>query len=405
MSKYLIIGSGAQGGAAAAIAARDNDIEKIIIGDINLELAEKVKIHVGSDKIEVVHLDASDMGEIKKAAEKVDIVLNLTHLKFNENIMRSCIETKTHYLDTAFIEPIWTMLETEHPLKIDEEFKAIGKTGLIGCGGAPGLINVMTRYLCDKLEKVDRICLKVGHKDLTEKGKISTWHPTWSPEIALMDYAIPPTVFTKGNYIKVPAFDGEEEYEFPPPVGKNLITHHNHEEPITLGRYIGKGLQHVEFKYAVDLNAASFVKMGFASYEKIDINGTRVAPIDVLMKLVKQPVDFFFTETDQSARQEPTVVHPYLIDVSGETGGKKVHFTLWYPSSLVQNGQEKLEVFKKFGTTSISVALPALAGAKMILEGKAENGVYAPECLNPLDFLKMMGSIGWKPSFNEEDSR
>jgi hypothetical protein len=62
-------------------------------------------------------------------------------------------------------------------------------------------------------------------------------------------------------------------------------------------------------------------------------------------------------------------------------------------------------VFKKFGTTSISVSLPALAGAKMILGGKAETGVYAPECLDPLDFLEMMGYIGWNPSFNEEISK
>jgi saccharopine dehydrogenase-like NADP-dependent oxidoreductase len=188
-------------------------------------------------------------------------------------------------------------------------------------------------------------------------------------------------------------------------VGKNLITHHSHEEPVTLGRYIGKGLQYVEFKYAVDLNAASAVKMGFASYDKIDVSGTKVAPIDVLMKLVRQPVDSFFTETEESARQEPTVAHPYLIEVSGESDGAKVNYKLWYPSALVQNGQDKLEVFNKFGTTSISVSLPALTGAKMILTGKAENGVYAPECLDPLYFLQMMGTIGWSPSFDVEVSR
>ncbi len=405
MSKYLIIGAGAQGGAAASIAARDNEIEKVVIGDINLELAEKVKKHIGSDKIEVMKLDASDSEKVKQAAEKVDMVLNLTHIRFNEIIMRACIQANTHYVDTAFDDPIWTMIETEHPLKISEEFRAAGITGLIGCGGAPGLINVLTRYVCDKLEKIDRINLKVGHKDLCEKSKITTWRPTWSPEIALMDYALPATVFTNGKYIKVPAFAGEEEYEFPPPVGKNLLTHHHHEEPVTLGRYIGKGLQHVEFKYAVDLNAASAVKMGFADYEKMDINGTKVAPIDVLMKLVRQPVDSFFTETIESAEQEPAAAHPYLIDVSGESNGEQVNYKLWYPHSLVQNGQEKLEVFKKFGTTSVSVSLPALAGAKMILAGDTENGVYAPECLDPLYFLEMMGKIGWKPSFNVEISQ
>lgn len=402
MYSYVIIGSGAQGASCASILAREKETNKIILADIDIQRAKKTADHIGSDKIEPAALDASKKDEIIELARGFDMIMNFTLVKFNETIMQAAIAVGAHYIDTAFDDPIWTQLENEHPLKIGEEFKEKGITGLVGCGGAPGLINVIARYICDGMDTVKSIKLRVGHKDLAEKEKISTWIPAWCPEIALTDYADPPTVFTKGEYTKVPAFDGLEEYEFPPPVGINLIAHHHHEEPVTLPRFIGKGVEHVEFKYAVDLNAASFVKMGFASYDKIDVKGCDVAPIDVLMKLVRQPADTFFTETEETAATEPRVAHSYLVEVEGKKHGQDVRHTIWYPHSLISSGNERLEAFKKFGTTTIAVALPAMAGAKLILKNATEDGVIAPECLDPVEYLKEMASLGWPVSFNEK---
>jgi saccharopine dehydrogenase-like NADP-dependent oxidoreductase len=402
MFTYLIIGAGAQGASCAAILANDGDTKKIILADINLIQAQKVAEHIGSSRIQVVRVDADNVADIVVAATGVDIILNFALLKFNENIMRAAIEVGAHYIDTAFDNPIWNQIETEHPLKIGVDFSEKGITGIVGCGGAPGLINVFARHICDGMDEVESIKIRVGHKDLVERDRITTWIPSWCPEIALTDYSDPPTVFTDGNYTVVPAFDGLEEYEFPAPVGKNFIAHHHHEEPVTLPRFIGKGIKHAEFKYAVDLNAASLVKMGFSSYEKLNVKGVEVAPIDVLMKLVKQPSDTFFSETEETAKNDPVVAHPYLVEVEGKKDGKNKSHKIWYPSSLTSSGIEKLDVFKKFGTTSIAVALPAVAGAKMILKGKSEIGVISPECLDPKAFLTEMSEIGWAVKYEEE---
>ena len=402
MYTYLIIGAGAQGASCASILANDGDTKRIILADINLPQAQRVADHIGSSKIEVKRVDAGDVKDVVAVAADADIILNFALLKFNQNIMKAAIEAGAHYIDTAFDNPIWNQIETEYPLKVGIDFGEKDLTGIVGCGGAPGLINVFARLIADTMEEVESIKIRVGHKDLVERDKITTWIPSWCPEIALTDYSDPPTVFTKGKYSVVPAFDGLEEYEFPAPVGKNLIAHHHHEEPVTLPRFIGKGVKHVEFKYAVDLNAASFVKMGFASYEKINVKGVEVAPIDVLMKLVKQPSDTFFSETEETASKDSTVAHPYLVEVEGVKDGKEISHKIWYPSSLTSNGKEKLEVFKKFGTTTIAVALPAVAGAKMILKGKAELGVISPECLDPNEFLIELAEMGWSVKYEEE---
>ena len=51
MTKVLVIGAGAQGAPCASILARDRDVSEIVLGDIDVGLANKVKEKIGSDKI------------------------------------------------------------------------------------------------------------------------------------------------------------------------------------------------------------------------------------------------------------------------------------------------------------------------------------------------------------------
>ena len=64
-----------------------------------------------------------------------------------------------------------------------------------------------------------------------------------------------------------------------------------------------------------------------------------------------------------------------------------------------------MKMYQKFGTTNIAVALPAITGARMCVAGEAERGVIAPECLDPIKFLKTMADTGWPVKFHETVSR
>ncbi|MCD6599730.1 MAG: saccharopine dehydrogenase NADP-binding domain-containing protein [Dehalococcoidia bacterium] len=406
MKKILIIGAGAQGGACASILSRDNDVSRIVLGDLNLDLANKVKDKIKSDKISTTKVNAGKIEDIEKAAKGVDVIINLTLCRFNPNIMEAALNSGAHYVDTAFDDPIWTQLTKPEPLEISSKFKTAGLTALIGCGGAPGVVNVLTRYICDKLDTIDEIAVKVGDKFLGEhENVVRTWEPTWCPEIALTDYVDEPTVFENGKYIKYPAFSGLEEYAFPEPVGKVLIGYHHHEEAVTLPHFIGKGVKNVGFKYPIDLAAAAFVKMGFASSSPIEVKGSKVAPMDVLMKLVHRPSDTFLAEDENTAKLPPRYAHPYLVEVSGEKKGTITRYKIWWPSSLFSTVEEKQELYRKFGTTKVSVALPSIVGAKMCTESNTKRGVISPECLDPIRFLNTMTATGWSLKFDEVCSK
>ena len=58
MKRILIIGAGAQGGPCASILARDPEISAAVLADIDVDLANRVKEKIGSDKITPVRVDA-----------------------------------------------------------------------------------------------------------------------------------------------------------------------------------------------------------------------------------------------------------------------------------------------------------------------------------------------------------
>ena len=65
---------------------------------------------------------------------------------------------------------------------------------------------------------------------------------------------------------------------------------HEHDEPITMGLLadtVLKGVKNVEFKYGgfgVKLSEL-FYKMGLLSAEPVDVDGTKIVPMDLILKL------------------------------------------------------------------------------------------------------------------------
>jgi len=399
MQKVLIVGAGGQGGPCASILAKDKDVAEIVLGDIDVELANRVKNKIKSDKINAVKLDAGKVEDIKNAARGADVIINLTLVQFNANIRQAAIESGVHYVDTAMDYPLFTQLTEKGEPEVDGKFKKAGLTALIGCGGTPGVTNVLIRYACDKLDRVDEIRIRAGRKRLKESEEVvKAWDPGWAPEVAISDYAFPPPVFENGKLQVYPIFSGCEEYIFPDPVGPVVVTHHSHEEAVMLPHFIGKGIKYCDFKYPLDPIAGALVKMGFAERKAIDVKGIRVAPIDVVMKLVHHPVDTFLGEDENVAKLPPELVGSIVIEIKGARSGEDITYKLIKPSATAE---ENVRLYKRFGTIKIGVALPAITGAKMCVAGEAESGLIGPECLDPIKFLKMMADEGAPVQFEE----
>jgi saccharopine dehydrogenase (NAD+, L-lysine-forming) len=414
--KVLIVGAGAQGGPCASILARDKNVSEIVLGDIDLDLANKIKGKIKSAKITATRVDAGKVEDIERAARGTDVIINLTLTAFNENIMQAALKSGAHYVDTSFGEPslldicardnILAQIIKKQPPAFDNEFKEAGLTALVGCGGSPGITNILTRYTCDKLDRVDEIHIRLGRRLLTGSAEVvKAWAPTWSPFRALWGYAVEPTVFEDGEYKKYPIYSKCENYTFPQPVGTIPLVYHQHQEPITLPYFIGKGIKYCDFKYTTDKEVGTLIKTGFANSEPIDVKGVKVAPRDVLLNLVPRPIDTFITEDETTASAPLKVTGFVVIEITGAKSGEKLEYKMSYPVALFATPAEKLELYKRFGATNIYVCVPAIVGAKMCVQGLTEKGLVSSECLDPIKFLKMMAEMGVPVKFNETLSK
>jgi saccharopine dehydrogenase (NAD+, L-lysine-forming) len=395
MKKVLIIGAGAQGGPCASILAGKSGVTEIRLGDINLDVAKRVAEKINSRVVQPLKLDAGNRDDVVDAAQGVDVIINLTLLKFNDTIMEGALASNVHYVDTActttFLEG-WAAGKTP---KYHHEFINSGKSALVGCGFSPGISNVLTRYICEQMDRVERIMIRVGRGNgKSSDDVVSEWKPTWSPEILLEDYSEPPMVLQDGNYTQIPIFCNPETFAFPEPIGDLLISSHMHEEPYLIPKiYIDKGLKEFDFKYPVDKLVGGFIKMGFAADEAIELNGLKVVPRDVLMKLVKRPGNKFLEENKSTIHQSD-LTGIINISVEGEQGGEKISHIVNYRFTDGPNKVRQAQLFRLYGTTMIHVALPAVIGAKMCVSGEVDKGVISPDSINPKIFFHGMAARG-----------
>ena len=86
-----------------------------------------------------------------------------------------------------------------------------------------------------------------------------------------------------------------------------------------------------------------------------------------------------------------------MIEVVGEKSEHEKQYLVNIPTMNVP----RQKMFDLYGTSNISVALPAFIGAKMICTENNPKGVIFPHDLNPQTFLDLMEKTGYEHKFYE----
>jgi len=398
--KALVVGAGAQGGPCASILSRDAETTGVVLADIDSGMLKQVEQRIGSSKISTIKADASKVNEIAAAGRGCDLVLDFMPPWLALNVMKAALEIGANYVNTAFDQPFWTQQVAGEPLELDADFKKSNLTALLGCGVTPGLLNVMVRHYTDRLDTVNSIRLRVGGRNINQgpyDHMFKPWNPGWSPKQALIDCAEPPHVFSKANYSQLEPYSELEDWEFPEPIGKILVSHHSHEEVYSLPRTIGKGITYCDFKYEVSYQPAVLVTLGLASREPLELNGVKVKPIDLVTKLLPRPGNMFIEETEQEADEASKDSYfSMMFCIEGEKNGSRVEYKVNCPKF----DNSGAELFNLFGTAVVYVALPAVIGGQMISSG-GPRGIIFPEQLDPNKFLGGLRRLG--VNFNWEE--
>ena len=406
--KILVMGAGGQGAPCASILSRDPDITAVKLCDINEALLEKVKARINSPILTVQKVDASKVKEIAAAAEGMDAIIDLVTPSFFMNVLEAAKLANAHYVNTAWEEYLFEGFE-EHDvqlgakLKMSDEFEEKGLSAVLGCGMTSGYAsNVLVRYYVDKLDQVESIKIRLAKKDTTvsdEEEILHPWNPGWNPKQALLDFVVPTYKFCDGQFIRMEQVFAEPEmWDFPEPLGRTLVAHHAHEEPFSLPHtFADKGLKYCDFKYYVNKQIAPIVALGLGQEEKIEVKGTRVSPLDVVLSFVAAPGDAFLNEDpNQFEYLDETKLTSIMLEIKGRKDGRDITYHIHVPTMNVP----RRKMYELYGTSLINVALPAVIGAKMAVEG-TKKGVISPQDMDPNRFIALMEQSGYPNKWEE----
>jgi len=345
-------------------------IADLVIADVDRDLAKRVAAGLRSPKAHATFLDATEEGALEEAMGECDLVINTSLPRFNPAIQKAARDLGLHYLDPAS--------ETADPFVDSDLWRAKGLTAVCAMGEDPGISNVFVRYAADGMDRVESIKVRDGD---TASSPDHPFIALFSPETFVEETLTPSRIWRDGKYESVPPFGAFETFEFPPPVGPLPVYSVDHEEVDTLPRFIGKGVQYVDFKLALDATTVQTLKLfrDLHLLERGPPGGP--SPRRALFAALPKPADLAGQVDGHGI---------ILVEVTGEAGGERITHTVY-----TMLGHR--EAFERFGATATAYLTGSgmAAGAILVADGTIrERGKLSPESLDPKPFFPLFRRFG-----------
>ena len=280
--RYLIIGSGRQGTAAAYDLARFGDATQIVMADRDMAIAaraaERVNRLSGTTLAVALSLNVNEQSNVEEAVRGMDAVLSAVPYYYNLLITKAAITAGAHYCDLGGNTDV-----TQHQMALDAEARRAEVSVVPDCGMGPGLVNTLGAYVIELLEQRSAEPREVYVYDAgLPQNPVSPWNYQLSFHInGLTNEMDGEAIFIRdGQIVRVPTLSEPEWLEFP---GLGRL-----EADVTSGgtstaawTYLGK-LQRFENKvlrYPGHFEwLRAFKTLGLFSEKPVEVSGQRVIP-------------------------------------------------------------------------------------------------------------------------------
>jgi saccharopine dehydrogenase (NAD+, L-lysine-forming) len=384
MSTVLIIGAGGVGGVVTHKCVLNKEtFTKIILASRRLESCEKIQNQLPDGAIEIAQVDADNVAETAALIEKVgaDIVINVALPYQDLTIMDACTQTKVDYLDTANYEhPDEAKFEYKLQWERDEQFKKADIMALLGSGFDPGVTNVFCAYAqkhyFDEIHTIDILDCNAGDHGYP-------FATNFNPEINLREVSANGRYWEEGKWIETKPMEIKMVWDYPEVGPKDSYLLY-HEEMESLVKHIN-GLKRIRFfmtfgeSYLMHMNALENV--GMLGIKPVMHQGQEIIPIEFLKTLLPDP-----------ASLGPRTKGKTNIGIVAEgiKDGKPKKIYIYQVSD-----HEKCFAEVQSQAVSYTTGVPAMIGAKLMLEGKWQaKGVYNMEEFDPDPFMEELNRQG-----------
>jgi lysine 6-dehydrogenase len=362
--KIFVLGAGMMGRAVVYDLGKVREVGQIIVADFDRSRAQEIAERFGRGKARAAYADVRETRHLARLLHGSDVVVNCTQYNWNLDVMRAALAARVNYMDLGGLYHM-----TRKQFSLDREFRRIGRMAIAGMGGAPGITNVMARALADPMERVEAIRVYNAGADLQRYDSPIAY--TFSIATILDELTMPPVAFENGRYVEKPMLSDPEPGRFPAPIGKIVLRHSIHSELGTLpASFRKKGVREVFFKINYEPQLVNLVRelahAGFTSREPVAVNGTRVAPRDILLALMQK----------RAPKKTPRDVEALRVVVSGRHNARRLTSTMemWADHSTRP----------QLSAVARDTGFPAAIAAVMLARGEIQGtGVQAPENVVP----------------------
>lgn len=417
--RMMLVGAGAVGECILkTLKKRSADgswLSYVLIADYDGKRAEEVRRHLEAEPgnsgkgkengiaFACVQADAHDRKALVRLMRehRIDFVMDAASPFVSNCIFDAAYEAGADYasmgtwsvpkenpafgagFEGSYLEPM-----TKYNFDRHEDWKKKGQMACICLGIDPGVVNVFAKYAAEYLfDELLEVHIKDGG-NLTppesEKNEILFGFNPWT----VLDEVMNPNAEwdrEKGFLIE-DAFAGEEEFRMPEPFGLNRLVKVEHEEVVTLPRYLKKyGLRKASFKIALDenlLNALKVIdKLGLRSLRPVEVDGVKVIPRDVVAACVPKPQN---TGGDLTGGM---CVGAHCIGIKD---GRRKEYFIYQPF-------DNQDALRDFGMQAVvaQTGFGAALGIELIGRGIwRDAGVFSPEYFPSRPFMELMRETG-----------
>jgi saccharopine dehydrogenase (NAD+, L-lysine forming) len=306
--RILLVGAGGVGAAFAAIAARRDFFEQIVIADYDPARAEKAA--ATDERYVAARVDASDVASVTALCREHAIthVMNAVDPVFNMSIFGGAFAAGADYLDMAMslsrphpeapYEKTGVMLGDEQ-FAVAADWESAGRLALVGMGVEPGLSDVFARYAADHLfSEIDELGTRDGaNLVVTDDDGNEIFAPSFSMWTTIEECLNPPVIYEKaradvdGGWFTTAPFSEPEVFDFPEGIGPVECVNVEHEEVLLMPRWVD--CKRATFKYGLGDEFINILKvlhtLGLDRTDKVRVKGVEVSPRDVVAAVLPDP--------------------------------------------------------------------------------------------------------------------
>jgi lysine 6-dehydrogenase len=383
--RYVILGSGRQGTAAAYDLGRFGDAARIVMADVRVDAARQAAARVndllGREVAEATALYASEPASVKAVLAGAHVALSAVPYYFNLAITEASIASGVSLCDLGGnTDVVWSQM------RLDEAARAKGVSVVPDCGMGPGLINHMGVYVMELLDRTREVYLYDGGlpQDPTDPWR---YQLTFHVNGLTNEYDGDATFIREGKLTPVPTFTELETVDFPPLgtleafviSGSMSTTPHTHLG--RLARYENKVLRYPGHFATFE----AYKRLGLFSEDFVEVDGQAVVPRHLYHRLL-----------------EPKITAPLIRDVCvmravgvGEKDGRPARVTVdlvdRYDPATGFTGMERL-------TGWHAAIMMALQARGRIAPGahRTEQAVKATEVMAELDRRGIPQTVRWE---------